>query len=65
MNKKMNAIVCTRYGSADVLQLQQVPKPIPTESEVLVKIHTATATTVGLMSRTGKPAIGRISSHTP
>lgn len=59
---KMKAIVCTGYGAPDVLQLQQVNKPMPNDNEVLVKIHTATATTAGLMARTGKPVVGRLFS---
>ncbi|NEQ66648.1 MAG: NAD(P)-dependent alcohol dehydrogenase [Symploca sp. SIO2D2] len=35
----MKAIVLTKYGSADVLKLQDVEKPKPKEGEVLVKIH--------------------------
>ncbi len=34
----MKAIVCTRYGSADVLQLEEVEAPAPKENEALVKI---------------------------
>jgi NADPH:quinone reductase-like Zn-dependent oxidoreductase len=37
----MNAIICTKYGSPDVLQLQDVAKPAPQDDEVLVKIQAA------------------------
>jgi NADPH:quinone reductase-like Zn-dependent oxidoreductase len=37
----MKTIIHTRYGSPDVLQLVDMPKPVPQENEVLVKIHAA------------------------
>src|SRR3990172_585876 len=40
-NTHMKAIVCTKYGSPDVLQLQEVAKPAPQDEEVLINIHAA------------------------
>jgi NADPH:quinone reductase-like Zn-dependent oxidoreductase len=38
----MKAIVCTKSGPPDVLQLQTVEKPIPKDNEVLIRVYAAT-----------------------
>jgi NADPH:quinone reductase-like Zn-dependent oxidoreductase len=38
----MKAIVCTDYGSPDVLQVREVEKPIPKHDEVLIRIRATT-----------------------
>jgi NADPH:quinone reductase-like Zn-dependent oxidoreductase len=40
----MKAIVCTRYGPPDVLEIQEVAKPTPKEGEIFVKVSTTTVT---------------------
>ena len=38
----MRAVVYDRYGSPDVLRVEEVAKPVPKADEVLVKVHAAT-----------------------
>src|SRR4026208_126346 len=38
----MKAAVCDRYGPPEVVQIREVPKPLPVDGEVLVKAFAAT-----------------------
>jgi NADPH:quinone reductase-like Zn-dependent oxidoreductase len=56
----MKAIVCTKYGSPDVLELKEVAKPVPGDNEVLIRVLAASVTAADSMIRTGTPYYGRL-----
>jgi NADPH:quinone reductase-like Zn-dependent oxidoreductase len=55
----MKAIVYTKYGSLEVLKLEEVPKPTPGDDEVLVKVHAASVNSGNLALVKGEPFVAR------
>jgi len=56
----MKAIVQTKYGPPDVLQLEEAEKPALMEDEVLVKVHAASVNYSDWAFVRGKPFLVRL-----
>jgi len=55
----MQAVVCTKYGPPDVLQLKEVEKSTPKDNEVLIKIHATTVNRTDCAILRAEPFISR------
>ncbi len=51
----MKAIVYRKYGSPEVLQLQEVEKPVPDDHEVLIKVKASTVNRTDRANMRAKP----------
>lgn len=58
----MKAIVYTKYGPPEVLQLKEVPKPTPRDNEVLIKIFATTVNRIDCGFLRAKPFFVRFVS---
>jgi NADPH:quinone reductase-like Zn-dependent oxidoreductase len=56
----MKAIVYTKYGSPEVLQLKEVAKPTPKDDEVLIKVQAVSVNRSDWEGLSGKPLYARL-----
>ncbi len=56
----MKAILYTKYGSPDVLQLMDVEKPVPKDNQVLVKVHAASVNALDWRRFEFSPILARL-----
>lgn len=56
----MKAVICTKYGPPEVLEIQDIEKPTPKEDEVLIKIHATTVHIGDTKIRSFEPGMGKV-----
>ena len=56
----MRAVVHDRYGPPEVLRIEDVPRPVPKEDEVLVKVRATSVTRSDCGFRAAEPFFSRL-----
>lgn len=56
----MKAISYPKYGSPDVCEIIDVPKPDPGDHELLIRVHETVLTRADMTSRSGRPFFARL-----
>jgi len=58
----MKAIVYRRYGSPDVLEVQEIARPVPADDQVLLRIHAVSLNALDWHFLRGIPYLARFST---
>jgi NADPH:quinone reductase-like Zn-dependent oxidoreductase len=58
----MKAVVYDTYGPPDVLRIEEVPRPLPKEDEILVKVHATTVNRADVHTREANRSYGLAAS---
>jgi NADPH:quinone reductase-like Zn-dependent oxidoreductase len=56
----MRAVVRTEYGPPEVVRVEEVPKPVPRETEVLIRVVAASINGSDREGMSGRPAYARV-----
>jgi len=56
----MKAVVYTKYGPPDVLQIKEIDKPVPSDDEVLIKVYATTVNRTDYATIRAKPFFARV-----
>jgi NADPH:quinone reductase-like Zn-dependent oxidoreductase len=65
LNVSMKAIVTTKYGPPETLQLKDVDKPTPKDYQVIIKVHAASVNPYYWHMLEGKPFLARLMGDVP
>jgi len=50
----MKAILCTKYGPSEVLELKEIERPQPKDNEVLIRNYASSINTIDIFCRSGR-----------
>jgi len=56
----MKAIGFAHYGSADQLELREIPKPVPASDELLIRVHASSINSWDWEFLSGRPLVNRL-----
>lgn len=58
----MKAVVCTRYGPPERLEVREVERPTPRAGEVLVRVHATSVSRTDAATLHGTPFFARLAT---